>query len=57
MTEKKMHLRRFFPYLKVEYRKLDKKELKKTETLKELFGNDETNIQKLKVVFDYQNLI
>ena len=53
----RMHLRRFFPYLKTEYRKLDKKELKKQETLKELFGNDETNIQKLKVVFDYQNLI
>lgn len=53
----RMHLRRFFPYLKVEYRKLDKKELKKTDTLKELFGNDETNIQKLKVIFDYQNLI
>ena len=57
MTDKKIHLRRFFPYLKTEYRKLDKKELRKKETLKELFGDDETNIEKLKVVFDYQNLL
>jgi len=53
----RMHYRRFFPYLKTEYRKLDKKELKKQETLKELFGDAETNIQKLKVIFDYQNLL
>jgi hypothetical protein len=51
------HLRRFFPYLKTEYRKLEKKELRKKETLKELFGDAETNIEKLKVVFDYQNLL
>ena len=57
MTDKKIHLRRFFPYLKTEYRKLDKKELKKKETLKELFGDAETNIQKLKVIFDYQNFL
>jgi len=53
----RMHLRRFFPYLKIEYRKLDKKELKKTETLKELFGDAERNMEKLKVIFDYQNLL
>jgi len=53
----KLHLRRFFPYLKIEYRKLDKKELKKKETLKELFGDAETNLEKLKVIFDYQNLL
>lgn len=53
----RMHLRRFFPYLKTEYRKLEKKELRKKETLKELFGNDETSIEKLKVIFNYQNLI
>jgi hypothetical protein len=57
MTDKKIHLRRFFPYLKTEYRKLDKKELRKKETLKELFGDAETNIEKLKVIFDYQNLL
>lgn len=57
MTTQKIHLRRFFPYLKTEYRKLDKKELNKKETLKELFGENETNIEKLKVIFDYQNLI
>ena len=57
MTDKKIHLRRFFPYLKTEYRKLDKKELKKKETLKELFGDAETNIEKLKVIFDYQNFL
>jgi hypothetical protein len=60
MTQKettRMHLRRFLPYLKKEYRKLEKKELRKKETLKELFGNDETDIKKLKVIFDYQNLI
>jgi hypothetical protein len=53
----RMHLRRFFPYLKIEYRKLDKKELRKKETLKELFGDAETNLEKLKVIFDYQNLL
>jgi len=57
MTDKKIHLRRFFPYLKTEYRKLNKKELKKKETLKELFGDAESNIEKLKVIFDYQNLL
>jgi len=57
MTDKKIHLRRFFPYLKTQYRKLDKKEVKKKETLKELFGDEETNIEKLKVIFDYQNLL
>jgi hypothetical protein len=60
MTQKetqRMHLRRFFPYLKIEYRKLDKKELRKKETLKELFGDAETNLEKLKVVFNYQNLL
>jgi len=57
MTTHKLHLRRFFPYLKTEYRKLDKKELKKKETLKELFGDAETNIEKLKVIFDYQNIL
>jgi pyruvate-formate lyase-activating enzyme len=54
---KKMHLRRFFPYLKNEYRKLNKKELRKKETLKELFGDAETNLEKLKVIFDYQNIL
>jgi hypothetical protein len=54
---KKIHLCRFFSYLKTEYRKLEKKELKKKETLKELFGDAETNLEKLKVIFDYQNLL
>jgi len=60
MTQKettRMHLRRFLPYLKKEYRKLEKKELRKKETLKELFGNDETSIEKLKVIFHYQNIV
>ena len=60
MTQKettRTHLRRFFPYLKIEYRKLDKKELRKKETLKELFGDAETNLEKLKVIFNYQNLL
>jgi hypothetical protein len=53
----RMHLHRLFPYLKTEYRKLYKKELRKKETLKELFGDAETNLEKLKVIFDYQNLL
>jgi len=57
MTTQKLHLRRLFPYLKTEYRKLDKKELRKKETLKELFGDAEKNLEKLKVIFDYQNLL
>ena len=52
----RIHLRRLVPYLKKEYRTLDKKELTKIETLNELFGAEENDISKLKVVFDYQSI-
>ena len=48
------HLKRFFPFLHKEFRTLDKKELNKIEVLNELFGPAETDLHKLKVVFDYQ---
>lgn len=52
----RIHLRRLFPFLKKEYRKLDSKELKKLDVLHELFGSDEKSLVKLKVVYEYQNI-
>ena len=60
MTQKetnRVHLKRLFPFLNNEYRPLDKKELTKITTLHELFGPTETDMEKLKVIFEYQNLI
>lgn len=53
----RIHLRIFFPFLRKEYRKLDKKELNRKETLHELFGQEETDMEKLKIIFEYQNII
>jgi hypothetical protein len=53
----RLHLQRLFPFLQTDYRKLDKKELNKKETLKELFGDAETDFTKLIVIFEYQRLI
>lgn len=52
----RIHLRRLFPFLTKEYRTIDKKEINKTETLHELFGPKETDLEKLKVVFQYQSI-
>ena len=53
----RLHLKRLFPYLHKEYRTIEKSELNKIETLKELFGDGETDFQKLKVIFLYQTVI
>ena len=53
----RIHLKRFFPFLKKDFRKLDKKELNKKEVLNELFGEHETDMEKLKIIFEYQNII
>ena len=50
----RIHLRRMFPFLKKEYRKLNKSELNKKEVLHEIFGEHETDFQKLKILFTYQ---
>lgn len=50
------HLRRFFPFLYQTFRPLEKKELTKAETLKELFGETEKDFNKLRAVYEYQNI-
>lgn len=50
----RIHLRRLFPYLRKEYRKINKTDLNKKEVLHELFGEQETDLAKLKVLFTYQ---
>lgn len=52
----RIHLKRLFPFLEKEYRKLDKKELSKVEVLHELFGNKENDISKLKAIYEFQNI-
>lgn len=53
----RLHLIRIFPFLKNTYRKLEQKELNDLKVLHEIFGETETDLTKLKVVFEYQNLI
>jgi hypothetical protein len=60
MTQKetnRLHLQRLFPVLQKDYRKLDKKELKNPETLKQLFGDAEKDFDKLTLIYKYQSLI
>ena len=52
----RMHLKRFFPFLKKEYRQLNKTDLKSEKVLKELFGDKEDDLNKLKVVYEYQSI-
>ena len=51
---KREHLLHFFPFLKKEFRRLDKKELKNEETFKELFGNEKVDLSKLRAVYEFQ---
>ena len=53
----RIHLRRLFPFLKNDYRTLDKKDLNNKETLHEIFGESETDFTKLEVIFNYQSII
>jgi len=51
----KEHLLHFFPFLRTEFRKLDKKELKSEKTFKELFPNESIDFSKLRTLYKYQN--
>ena len=53
----RIHLRRLFPFLKHKYRTIEKKELNSKTTLNEIFGESETNLEKLLVLYKYQNII
>ena len=50
----KQHLLRLFPFLKKEFRPLDKKELKNEKTFLELFPNEDIDYSKLKAIYEYQ---
>lgn len=52
----KEHLIHYFPFLKKEFRKLDKKELKSKETFEELFPNEPIEFSKLKAIYYYQSI-
>ena len=52
----RMHLKRFFQKIKKEYRQLNKTDLKSEKVLKELFGDKEDDLNKLKVVYEYQSI-
>jgi len=51
---KREHLLHFFPFLKKEFRRLDKKELKNEETFIELFGKEKVDFSKLRAVYEFQ---
>jgi len=51
---KREHLLHFFPFLKKEFRRLDKKELKNEETFVELFGKEKVDFSKLRAVYEFQ---
>ena len=52
----RMHLKRFFPFLKKEYRIINKADTKSEKVLKELFGDKEADLNKLKAVHEYQSI-
>jgi len=52
MTNTQLHLRRFYPFLKKEFRTITKKELKSKETFIELFGEAEPiKFDKLRILY------
>ena len=53
-THTKEHLKRFFPFLNREFRIIEAKELESEETFKELFGEEILELNKLRVIFEYQ---
>lgn len=50
----KSHLKMFFPFLRKEFRPILRTELKNKEVLKELFGENETDLNKLNTIYEYQ---
>jgi len=45
----------YYPFLRNEFRVLKQNELKSEKVLKELFGENETDLNKLQVVYAFQN--
>lgn len=50
------HFKTIIPYLNKEYRPLLKSELKSKEVFTELFGNEPFDENKLKAIYEFQNL-
>ena len=50
------HLRHFVPYLRKDYRELNKDELSNQETFTELFPNETYDPIKLRTIYEYQQL-
>jgi hypothetical protein len=50
----KEHLNRFFPFLSKEFRKIEAEELQSEETFRELFGEEELDLNKLRVIYEFQ---
>ena len=50
------HLFHFLPFLKNEYRKITKEELNSEETFKELFPEEEIDLNKLEQIFEFQKV-
>lgn len=56
MTNTQLHLQRFYPFLRGQFRTIEKKEIKSKTVFKELFGENEPfNENKLKVLYLFQN--
>lgn len=53
----KEHLLHYFPFLKKEFRQIEKKELKSEKTFKELFPDEVVDFSKLKAIFEYQKVV
>jgi hypothetical protein len=54
-THTKEHLRMVHPFLKKDFRVLDKKELNNKEVFAEFFGNSEPfDASKLRAIYEYQ---
>lgn len=51
----KSHLKRLFPFLENEYRKINKDELKSKDVFTELFPGEDFDAEKLRRLFLYQN--
>ena len=54
--DKIKRLRRFVPFLRKDYRELKKDELKSKEVFTELFLKETYDKNKLKIIYDYQQL-
>ena len=52
----KEFLKNYHPFLRNEFRQILSNELESEEVLKELFGENETELYKLQAVYAYQNI-